>query len=183
MFELCTPRLRLRHWRDADRAPFAALNADPDVMRYFPVLGTRDGSDRLIDAWQTQLRERGWSNWAVERLDTTEFIGFVGLTVPGRVLPFTPCVEVGWRLGRSHWHQGFATEAAQAALDFGWRTARLDEIVSFTALGNAASIAVMRRLGMQRDEGGDFDHPAVPQGSPLQRHCLYRIAAPPESVP
>ena len=173
--ELTTQRLILRPWRDADRDEFAALNADPAVMEFFPSTLSRAASDASIDAWQAQFEQRGWSNWAVERQATGQFIGFVGLSVPVRVLPFTPCVEIGWRLARSAWGQGYATEAAREALRFGFDTLQLEEIVSFTAAVNTRSRAVMERIGM-RDAHEDFEHPAVPEGSPLRLHCLYRLS-------
>jgi RimJ/RimL family protein N-acetyltransferase len=174
---MATARLRLRQWREADREPFAALNADPEVMRYFASVISREASDRSIDAWRAEIAERGWSNWAVELVRTGEFIGFVGLSVPRRAeLPFMPCVEIGWRLARAHWGQGHATEAARAALQLGFERLGLAEIVSFTSLVNRPSRAVMERIGM-RDSGRDFDHPALPEGSVLRRHCLYRITA------
>ncbi len=129
----------------------------------------------MLARWQAEFEAQGWSNWAVERRDTDEFVGFVGLTVPTRVLPFTPCVEVGWRLARRHWHRGHATEAARACLALGFEVLGLKEIVSFTALLNQPSRAVMERLGM-RDHGEDFDHPALAADSPLRRHCLYRLS-------
>src|SRR5512137_2266884 len=137
--EFVTPRLRSRQWCDADREPFAALNADPAVMEFFPALIGREASDASIDAWQSQLRTRGWSNWAVEVRATSAFIGFVGLSVPRRVLPFSPCVEIGWRLARAHWGQGFATEAARGALRVAFDQLALPEIVSFTTLLNLRS--------------------------------------------
>jgi RimJ/RimL family protein N-acetyltransferase len=173
-YELHTPRLVLRRWREDDLEPFAALNADPLVMRHFPAPLTRTESDRLVDAFEAEFAAQGWGRWAVERRDSGDFIGFVGLTVPRRALPFMPCVEIGWRLAAAHWHQGYATEAARAALAFGFERLRLSEIVSFTALANRPSRAVMERLGMA-DRGEDFDHPALPEGHPLQRHCLYRL--------
>ena len=172
--EFATPRLRLRQWRSADREPFAAMNADPEVMKYFAAPGTREASDRTIDVWQSELEERGWSNWAVEISDPGTFIGFVGLSVPRRTLPFTPCVEIGWRLAKAHWGKGFATEAAQRALRVAFATLQLEEVVSFTSLVNKPSRAVMERIGMI-NAGEDFDHPALPEGSDLRRHCLYRI--------
>ena len=172
--EFCTARLRLRQWRDADREPFAALNADPAVMHYFAATVTRLASDRSIDAWQADIAQRGWSNWAVELVKERAFIGFVGLTVPRRAeLPFMPCVEIGWRLARAFWGQGYATEAARATLGVGFERLGLAEIVSFTSLVNRPSRAVMQRIGML-DSGEDFDHPALPVGSELRRHCLYR---------
>ena len=172
--ELETSRLKLRRWRDADRAPFAALNADPAVMKFFPTPQSREASDASIDAWQAQLESRGWSNWAVELVESGEFIGFVGLSVPRRVLPCSPCVEVGWRLARRFWGRGLASEAARAALGAGFERIGLAEIVSFTALGNLRSRAVMERIGMQ-DAHQDFEHPGVPEGHALRLHCLYRI--------
>lgn len=157
--EFDTARLRLRLWRDGDLEPFAALNADPRVMEFFPA---------PIDA-------RGWGLWAAERLDTGRFVGFVGLQVPAAHLPCSPCVEVGWRLEHAAWGQGFATEAARGALAVAFERLRIPEIVSFTALGNRRSRAVMERLGM-RDTGTTFAHPGVPAGSPLREHCLYRLA-------
>jgi RimJ/RimL family protein N-acetyltransferase len=172
--EFATPRLRLRQWRSEDREPFAAMNADPEVMKYFAALGTREGSDRTIDVWHSELEERGWSNWAVEISDSGTFIGFVGLSVPRRTLPFTPCVEIGWRLAKVHWGKGFATEAAKGTLRVAFEKLQLEEVVSFTSLVNKRSHAVMERIGMI-NSGEDFDHPALPEGSDLRRHCLYRI--------
>jgi RimJ/RimL family protein N-acetyltransferase len=169
-----TARLTLRAWRDADREPYAALNADPVVMEFFPALQDRKASDAAIDAWNEQLATRGWSNWAVERRDTGAFIGFIGISVPKRVLPFSPCVEIGWRLAREHWGHGFATEGARAALEQGFDRHGLEEIVSFTALLNVRSQSVMRRIGM-RNANADFEHPALPEGHRLRPHCLYRI--------
>jgi RimJ/RimL family protein N-acetyltransferase len=175
--ELATDRLRLRQWREADRAPLAAISADPLVMEFYPAPSTREESDAAIDRWRAQIADQGWSNWAVEITQSRELIGFAGLTVPRRVLPFSPCVEIGWRLARAHWGKGYATEAARAALAFGFDQLALDEIVSFTALVNRRSRAVMERIGMT-DAGEDFEHPAVPEGHPLRPHCLYRIRKP-----
>lgn len=172
--EFTTPRLALRRWRDADRAPFAAMNADPEVMRYFPSLQTAEISNAAIDHWMSQFAEQGWSNWAVELRETGQFIGFIGLSVPRRQLPFSPCVEIGWRLARDVWHQGYATEGARAVLDIGFGRLGLAQIVSFTALGNLPSRAVMERIGLRNAEA-DFDHPAVPEGHVLRPHCLYMI--------
>ena len=172
--EPITARLKMRQWCAADRAPFAAMNADPAVMRYFAGLLGAAESNASIDAWQHGFEARGWSNWALERRDSGEFIGFAGLSVPRRTFSFSPCVEIGWRLTPACWGQGFASEAARAALQVGFEQASLDEIVSFTSLLNRPSRAVMQRIGMV-DSGQDFDHPALPDGSPLRRHCLYRL--------
>jgi RimJ/RimL family protein N-acetyltransferase len=150
------------------------MNADPLVMEFFPAPHSRATSDASIDAWQAQFRERGWSNWAAELRSTGEFIGFVGLSVPKRVFPFSPCVEVGWRLARAQWGQGLATEAARAALRVGFEEIALNEIVSFTSVLNARSRAVMERIGM-RNAHEDFEHPGIAQGHALRPHCLYRI--------
>jgi RimJ/RimL family protein N-acetyltransferase len=174
MAELRTPRLLLRQWRDSDREPYARLNADPEVMRFFPSLQTREQSDRSIDAWSHELEQRGWSNWAVERLQDERFIGFVGLTIPKRALPFMPCVEIGYRLAKEYWGQGFATEAGQECLQFGFEALNLEAIVSFTARLNTPSQAVMKRLGLS-NANADFEHPAVPEGSALRPHVLYRV--------
>ena len=173
--ELETPRLRMRCWRDADREPYARLCADAQVMRHFPRPLERHQADADIDAWLEQFANRGWSNWALELKHSGECIGFTGLSVPRRPLPFSPCVEIGWRLARAHWHQGYATEAASAALACGFERLGLEEIVSFTSELNAPSLAVMERLGMQRADA-DFDHPALPEGHVLRRHRLYRIS-------
>ena len=173
--EVDTARLRLRQWRESDREPFAALNADPAVMEFFLSPLSRESSDASIDAWQSQLASRGWSNWALELKASGELLGFTGLSVPRRVLPFSFCVEVGWRLVRKHWGQGYATEAACAALEVGFVRLDLPEIVSFTMAGNVRSRAVMERIGM-RDARQDFEYPGFPEGHPLRRHCLYRIA-------
>lgn len=172
--EVETLRLRLRQWRNSDRAPFAAMNADPVVMEFFPSLQSRAASDASIDVWQMELAERGWSNWAVELRSSGEFIGFIGLSVPKRLLPFSPCVEIGWRLARPHWGQGYATEGARASLRIGFERLALDEIVSFTSVLNLRSRAVMERIGM-RNTDQDFEHPGVPETHRLRRHCLYRI--------
>jgi RimJ/RimL family protein N-acetyltransferase len=174
IIELDTPRLRLRQWRESDREPFAALNADPVVMEFFPSLQSRDASDASINAWQSQFASQGWSNWAVELRTSGEFLGFTGLSVPRRILPFSPCVEVGWRLARKHWGRGYAAEAARAALEVGFTPLALPEIVSFTLVRNVRSRAVMERIGMS-NANQDFEHPGVPESHSLRLHCLYRI--------
>ena len=174
--ELDTPRLKLRRWRDSDRAPFAALNQDPRVMEHFPAPIPQERSDASVDAFIAGFAERGWSNWAVERRDTGEFIGFAGLSIPTRQFPFSPCVEIGWRLAHAHWGHGFASEAARAALEAGFTRIGLDEIVSMTALTNLRSQAVMQRIGLV-DAQFHFEHAGVPAGHPTRPHCLYRLTA------
>jgi RimJ/RimL family protein N-acetyltransferase len=172
---LRTERLLLRRWRDDDRAPFAALNADPVVMEHLPARMTRQESDAFVDRIEAELDECGYGLWAVEVAGGAPFVGFVGLHRASDSVPFAPAVEVGWRLAQEHWDHGYATEGARAAVDFGFREARLDEIVSFTTLANARSWRVMEKLGMTRDPADDFDHPNVPAGHRLRRHVLYRI--------
>lgn len=172
--EFDTARLAFRPWQDRHRAPLAAMNADPEVMRFVPSTTTAEQTNAGIDIRAGQFAEHGWSNGAVERLDSGEFIGFIGLSVPRRLLPFSPCVEIGWRLQRTAWGHGYATEGARACLHLGFTQLGLDEIVSFTSLLNRPSVAVVEGIGM-RNAHADFEHPAVPQGSPLRPHCLYRI--------
>ncbi|CAB3820071.1 Acetyltransferase [Achromobacter anxifer] len=171
--EVETPRLVLRQWRAADREPFAALNQDPRVTEYLLPLTARE-SDALADRLAAGIDEHGWGFWAVEAPEVAPFIGFVGIKPLAPSLPFAPGVEIGWRLAQRHWGKGYATEAAEAALRAGFEQVGLEEIVAFTAVGNARSRAVMDRLGMRADAEG-FDHPAVPEGHPLRRHVLYRI--------
>ena len=173
--ELRTDRLLLRHWRDEDRAPFAALNDDPAVMEHFPHHLTREQSDAMADRIAGFLHEHAWGLWAVEVRDTGRFIGFTGLAVPRFEEHFTPCVEVGWRLARDGWGHGYATEAARASVAHGFTDLGLEEIVAMVVPANHRSQGVMRKLGMTRDEGADFDHPLVEEGSPVRRHRLYRL--------
>lgn len=144
-----TSRLRLRQWRPDDRLPFARLNADPRVMACFPEPLDEAASDALADRCAALIAGRGWGFWAVEHKETGKFIGFVGLHVPSAELPFSPCVEIGWRLAHEHWGQGLASEAARAALRVGFTTLALPEIVAFTAQGNLRSQALMARIGMR----------------------------------
>ena len=172
---LSSGRICLRQWREADRDAFAALNSDPRVMEFFRSPLTRAESDVLVDHIQEHFRERNYGLWAVEVLDVAPFIGFTGLHFAQFSAPFTPCVEVGWRLAYDYWGHGYATEAARLALGYGFGTLTLPEIVSFTSVINHRSRAVMERLGMRRDPNDDFDRPSLPEGHPLRRHVLYRI--------
>jgi len=174
--ELTTQRLYLRRWQAGDRAPFAELNGDREVMRHFPAPLTRDASDELADRLQAAIASRGWGLWALEERSTGAFIGFTGLAPTDFEASFTPAFEIGWRLARSAWGSGFATEAARAAAAFAFDELDLEEIVSFTVQHNARSRAVMRRLGMRHDQAHDFDHPRVLEDR-LRRHVLYRLAA------
>jgi ribosomal-protein-alanine N-acetyltransferase len=175
-FRVETERLALRDWHEADRAPFAVMNADPAVMEFFPSPMSSGESDALVARFQAELDERGHCPWAVEELSTSAFIGFVGLhAVPG-YMPFAPAIEVGWRLAAPYWGRGYATEAAAAAVQFGFGPLDMDKIVSFTSVVNRRSRRVMERLGMSRDEADDFDHPNISEGHPLRPHVLYRLS-------
>lgn len=174
---LQTARLLLRRWRESDREPFAALNADPEVMEYFPARLGRAESDALIAQIEAGFESHGFGLWAAELRDSGEFLGFAGLAVPSFQAHFTPAVEVGWRLARHAWGHGYATEAGRAALRLGFTGLGLEEIVAMTAVANWRSRAVMERLGMSHDPADDFDHPTLPAGSPLRRHVLYRVSA------
>lgn len=165
-----TDRLLMRQWTEADLEPFAAMNADPEVMQYFPSTLSREASDALATRAQAWLGDNGWGLWALE-LDG-RFAGFTGLARPTWNPTF---VEVGWRLPRWAWGHGYATEAAREALAVGFDEVGLTEIVSFTAVSNDRSQAVMRRLGMTRDPADDFDYPTIAEGHPLRRSVLYRI--------
>jgi RimJ/RimL family protein N-acetyltransferase len=171
---LRTPRLLLRDWCDDDIAPFAAMSADPQGMRYLPPL------DRAAaEAWVARMRrhwdEHGFGNFVVELPGEAPFIGVVGLNWVRWDLAFTPAVEAAWRLVPAYWGKGYAVEAARAAIDDGFGRLGLDEIVAYTVTANRASRQVMERLGMTRDPAEDFNHPSQSEGSPLRRHVLYRL--------
>lgn len=173
---LHTERLLLRRWTDADREPFARLNADPEVARYLAGPMTRVDSDRLVDRIEADFDADGFGLWAVEVSDRGQFIGYTGLSRPRFTAHFTPAVEVGWRMARSAWGHGYATEAAGAALGHGFGPAGLGEIVSFTTRANLRSRAVMERLSMTHDEADDFAHPLLGAEHPLRPHVLYRLS-------
>jgi RimJ/RimL family protein N-acetyltransferase len=173
--EVRTERLTLRGWRPADRAPFAALNADPTVVEYLPGTLDRQASDDLAARIDAGWEQHGYGLWAVEVPGVAPFVGFVGLSRASFEAPFTPAVEVGWRLAASAWGHGYATEAGRVALRFGFQEHQLDEFVSFTTQGNTRSRRVMERLGMRHDAADDFAHPSLPEGSPLRLHVLYRL--------
>ena len=175
---LTTERLRLRRWRPEDREPFAALNADPETMRFFPSTLTRAESDAMVERIEQRFERDGFGLWAVEVPGQVPFAGFVGLMPVPFEAAFTPAVEVGWRLARDCWGRGYATEAARAAVRFGFDEAGLTEIVSMTAAVNRPSRAVMERIGMHRDPADDFVNPRIPADHRLQPHVLYRLAPP-----
>jgi RimJ/RimL family protein N-acetyltransferase len=172
-----TPRLVLPPWRDSDRPPFAEQNADPMVMRFLLSVLTREASDAYVDRAEQHFAATGFGKWAFEAPGVAPFIGAVGLSWIGFEASFTPAVEVAWRLHRRYWGKGYATEAAQAAIEDGFTRVGLTEIVALTTLGNMPSMRVMERLGMTRTI--EFDHPGVPEGNPLRRHILYRLSRDP----
>ncbi|MFJ4483502.1 GNAT family N-acetyltransferase [Streptomyces longwoodensis] len=174
MTELRTDRLVLRPWRESDLAPWAAMNADPEVRRHLGDLLTREQSDASVARFRAEFEERGYGWWAVEVRSTGAFTGFAGLDRVDDGLPFGG-VEIGWRLAREAWGKGYATEAARAVLDFGFDTLGLPEILAVTTATNLRSQAVMRRIGMTRDPDGDFDDPTASEG-PLRPQVLHRIA-------
>jgi ribosomal-protein-alanine N-acetyltransferase len=176
--DLTTERLLLRRWRPGDRAPFAAMNADPEVMEHFPAPLTRAESDAFVDRIRAGFAEHGFGLWALEVRGTGEFIGFTGLSVPSFQAHFTPAVEAGWRLARPAWGHGYASEAARRALAEGFTTFGLAEVVSFTTVANVRSQAVMSRIGMTHDPADDFGHPRIAPDQPTHRHVLWRIRAP-----
>ena len=170
-------RVCLRRWRDADRDAFAAMNSDPRVMEFFASPLGRVNSDAMVDRIEKHFGEHGFGLWAIEVPGVAPFVGFAGLTWARFSAPFTPCVELGWRLAFEHWGHGYATEAARLALGYGFATLALSEVVSFTSATNHRSRAVMQRLGMRRDPAEDFDYPSFPEDHPLRRHVLYRLGA------
>ena len=172
---VATERLVLREWRDPDVEALIAMNADPLVMEFFPQTYSPERTRHFVARIRECWAERRYGLWAVERKDTATFIGYVGLWPATFPAHFTPAVEVGWRLAADQWGHGYATEAARAALAYGFDSLGLEEIVSFTSSVNVRSWRVMERLGMRRDANGDFEHPNVPEGHPLRPHILYRI--------
>ncbi len=173
--EIKTPRLVLRPWSAQDLPAFAAMNADARVMEYLPKLLDRTESDALAARIGEHFDRHGFGFWAVEVPSVISFAGFVGLNIPRFQTHFTPCVEIGWRLAYEQWGQGYATEAARAAIDFGFTNAGLAQIVSFTVPDNLRSRRVMQRVGMTHSPADDFDHPILAAGHRLRRHVLYRL--------
>ena len=176
--EIATDRLRLRRWLPEDRAPFAAMNADPHVMEFFPATLSRSESDAFAARIEEHFELHVFGLWAVEVPGVTPFAGFVGLSIPLFEASFMPCVEIGWRLSPRHWGHGYATEGARAVLASAFGKGGLAEVLSFTVPGNLRSRKVMERIGMTRRVGEDFDHPNVPEGHPLRRHVLYSTQRP-----
>ena len=174
IIELKTGRLRLRQWKQEDYPAFAKLNADPEVMKYYPEMLNEKDSNDMAQRFEALLAYRGWGFWVVEKLDEKKFMGFVGLHEPTYDLPVTPCVEIGWRLAREYWGQGYASEAAKASLEVAFKKLDLPEVYSFTSVLNKKSQAVMEKLGMVNMKQ-NFDHSMILEDSPLREHVLYKI--------
>jgi RimJ/RimL family protein N-acetyltransferase len=175
--ELRTDRLWLRRWTLDDREPFAKLNADPRVVEFFTGALSREESDELVNRIEAHFHEHGFGLWAVQIPGIARFAGFIGLSIPRFEAAFTPCIEIGWRLGAEHWGRGYATEGARAALVFGFNSLQAAEIVSFTVPENTRSRRVMEKIGMTHSPSDDFAHPLLPEGHRLRRHVLYRVCA------
>jgi len=170
-----TDRLILRRWRHSDREPFARMNGDPRVMDFFPSVLTREESDQYVDRIEAHFERHRFGLCAAELRQTSAFIGFIGLAVPSFEAHFTPCVEIGWRLGPEYWGQGLATEGAREMVRYAFEVVELEELVSKTVPANLRSRRVMEKLGMTRNPADDFDHPKLPEGQELRGHVLYRL--------
>jgi len=175
MYLFKSERLGFRNWLQKDWLPFAKINSDSEVMEFFPKVLTEDESNALAERLHAHFLDNGFTFYAVEKLDNQEFIGFIGLVKTPYQTSFTPCVEIGWRLKKSAWNLGFATEGAKRCLEYGFADLGLKEIYSFTAGINFRSEKVMKRIGMKKD--GEFLHPKVPIGNLLSRHVLYCITS------
>jgi len=175
MTTLKTERLILRPWTDNDREPFFILNSDPVAMEYFEKPLSREESDTAVDRIMKHFEEKGFGLWVMESKETGEFIGTTGIFIPYFEAAYTPCVEIGWRMGVKYWGQGLVSEAARASLKYGFENVETEEIVAVTVPTNFRSRAVMDRLGMTHDPKADFDHPRVSDGHKYKRHVLYRL--------
>ena len=173
-----TDRLILRRWKDSDREPFAAMNADPRVMEFFPATLTREESDAFIERIESHFENHGFGLFAAELKSDGSLIGFIGLHASTFQAHFTPCVEIGWRIGVPYWNKGLATEGAREVIRFAFERLRLDRLVSFTSPENVASRRLMEKLGMTHNPADDFDHPRLPEGHRLRRHVLYQLRNP-----
>lgn len=176
MYIFQTDRLGFRQWQDTDTEPFAHMNADPEVMEFFPATLSQGEAAAFITRVRTFIDGNGFGLWAVDEKATGNFIGFIGLTTPRFESFFTPCIEIGWRLAKPYWGKGYATEGAKASLDYGFSALGFEKIYSFTAITNKHSERIMQKIGMTRV--GEFDHPSLQIGHPLCRHVLYKIDRP-----
>jgi len=172
---LQTERLILRQWTNDDLAPFSKISGDAEVMEFYPKSLTEEESYSLGTRIQSLINERGWGFWAIEIRNQKKFIGFVGLHMPKESLPFSPCVEIGWRVAKEYWNQGYATEAAKESLRYAFTKLNLNEVVSFTTLANLRSQAVMQKIGMS-NTGNNFMHPDIEATHPQCEHVLYKIS-------
>ena len=168
-------RLGFRGWKKSDKTPFAKMNADTEVMRYFPSVLTAVASDELVDRLQKHYHTHGFTFFAVDELETKKFIGFIGLIHTSFEAYFTPCIEIGWRLKKEDWYRGFATEGAKRCLEFAFAKLQVDKIYAITTLTNKPSIHVMQKIGMQRQ--GTFEHPKIADNHPFKTELLYRITS------
>lgn len=176
-FCLSTERLQLREWRDEDIAPFSLMNADAEVMRYFPRVMSKQQSEQSVERFRKHQKDHGFAFWPAVLKNSGEFIGFIGLQNAPESVPCAPAVEIGWRLRKEYWGQGLAPEGARAVLAYGFSALQLPELVSFTAKINEPSQRVMQKIGMKRDYAGDFLHPSVDPDSLLEEHVLYCLKA------
>ena len=170
-----TTRLRLRRWHESDRAEFALMNGDRQVMEFMPRCLSYAESDALVDRIEAHFDQHGFGLYAAELRQENRFVGFIGLSVPDFDAHFTPCVEIGWRLAVGYWGHGLATEGARGVARYAFDYLRIAELVSFTVPLNQRSRRVMEKIGMRRTASDDFDHPTLPDGHPLRRHVLYRL--------
>jgi RimJ/RimL family protein N-acetyltransferase len=175
MMTLKTERLILREWNEADREPFAQMNADSRVMEYLGETMSRQQSDAVAGRIEAHFRAHGFGLCAADLAESGEFIGFIGLAVPAFEAAFTPCVEIGWRLAAEYWGAGLATEGAREIVRYAFEELGLPELVSLTAIGNERSRRVMAKVGMTHNAAENFYHPRIPAGDPLRRHVLYRL--------
>src|SRR5258707_783452 len=170
-----TSRLILRPWRETDHEAFARMNADPQVMEFFPARLTRSQSDALVTRIEAHFRKHGFGLFAAESRQDETFAGFIGVSVPSFRARFTPCIEIGWRLLPEFWGQGLAPEGAREVAKYAFEFLQIKELVSFTVPENLRSRRVMEKLGMTHDSADDFNRPQLPPRHPLRRHVLYRL--------
>lgn len=170
-----TDRIILRPWKERDRQPFAEMSADPAVMEHLLPMNSREAADGWIDRRMAHLAEHGFTFWALEAKESGDFLGAVGLLRIGYNAHFSPAVEVGWRVARPFWGQGYALEAAAASIRFGFENLGLSEVIANTVAQNTRSRRVMEKLGMSHNAEDDFDHPGIPEGHPLRPQVLYRL--------
>ncbi|MDD3052017.1 MAG: GNAT family N-acetyltransferase [Candidatus Cloacimonetes bacterium] len=173
MYEFETDRLGFRQWQDRDKLPFAKMNSNAEVMKYFPNTLTNKQSDEFVERIVNHFKNFGYGLWAVDKKNTKEFIGYIGFLTATFVSDFTPCIEIGWRLDNRFWNNGFATEGAKKCLLYGFNILKFKDIYSFTSILNKQSIKVMEKIGLRRI--CTFNHPKIENNHPLQLHVLYNI--------